>query len=454
MALRSLDLIGAWLSHWVPSPTSSVGKRAGSTVLAIAAVALASATTALATQPILAAQPGGKLLVTALRHDHPAIARLDQDGSLDRDFGKAGYSLTGFGRNAYELGMVVRANGAIDLAAVVDRPAHTLEIVQFDHHGKLDPQFGSNGVATVVRRSLVGGGLAARRRGDLFVGTLKCVAPPPPNTLSCVTAPVVVATRGNGQPDQGFGTNGETVLASATHEGFSTLSIAPSGAVIAGGSLYYPDDSILARLLPNGTPDPSFGGGDGFIETSTPIDGIARVPGGVTVGGAAGTQLQPEVFGLARFNADGSADSSFAGGAGATSTTRGGSTDTTGSLVRDSDGSLTIAGTIGHPCDAPPPSEPGCRTQIGLFRYTADGLVDASFGNEGFVSTPTTRVRHARTLFDQVAAVKTPLGLAVAAPAYHGSPLLVEAPLVVRYRSNGKLDPTFGKAGYVRFPTG
>ncbi|MGP4047634.1 calcium-binding protein [Streptomyces sp. 2A115] len=131
----------------------------------------------------------------------------------------------------------------------------------------------------------------------------------------------------------------------------------------------------VARYLPgDGSPDPSFGGGDGRVTTT--FEGgalgydMAFGPDGriVVVGYSGSTSFD---FAVARYNTDGSPDTSFSGDGRVT-------TDLGGynwgrAVVVQSSGKIVASGSTGD--------------DFTLVRYNSDGGLDGGFGTGGVVTT-------------------------------------------------------------------
>ncbi|MGV1048387.1 MAG: hypothetical protein ACOYD4_07680 [Solirubrobacterales bacterium] len=101
---------------------------------------------------------------------------------------------------------------------------------------------------------------------------------------------------------------GLAMLASAPAAPAASMQVQPDGRIVVLGSTW-PPFATLARLQPDGTPDPGFGQG-GFVldRRLPPLQALALQPDGRLVGAGAGGSL------LARYLPDGSPDPAFAGG--------------------------------------------------------------------------------------------------------------------------------------------
>jgi uncharacterized delta-60 repeat protein len=137
---------------------------------------------------------------------------------------------------------------------------------------------------------------------------------------------------------------------------------------------------------------------------------------------------------IARYNPDGSIDPSF--GHGGKVTTSLGRLSSGSALVRQPDCKLVIAGTS---------SSNDSNGKIALVRYRSDGSLDQSFGRGGKV---TTRIGEGVTLTAITSfLVRQPDGKLVAFSSGYRGPYTYFA--LVRYRSDGSLDTSFGAGGKV-----
>ena len=176
----------------------------------------------------------------------------------------------------------------------------------------------------------------------------------------------------------------------------------------------------------DGTLDPSFGTG-GLVTSSaaeganaTVIDTADRI---VVAGGLGGN------FSVARFTADGVLDPTF--GTGGSVTTDFGGSDVANAVALQTDGKIVVAGTSSG--------------NFAVARYTADGVLDATFGTGGLVTTDFGGDELANAVAIQ------PDGRIVAAGwnVLAGFPNFPDNFVLARYTTDGVLDPTFGSGGRV-----
>lgn len=262
--------------------------------------------------------------------------------------------------------------------------------------------------------------------------------------LALLTASAVIALRPYGHDDlsaapgsldPSFGTGGRVITAVATGpDSVVGLARQSDGRIVAAGSAASAGGSFtvsLARYNLDGTLDSSFGTG-----------GIARTELGVGGFGASDVVIQPDgriiVAGnhsgdpnaeepiqsmLVRYNADGSLDTTFGNdGLVVTPFPEQGS-----SLLLQPDGAIVLGG--------PSPWSPETGTDFALARYTPDGTLDPSFGDGG-------RARaHAGTMGDYLAALALQADGRIVAAGSNSDFLFA------RFMPDGSLDPSFGIGG-------
>jgi uncharacterized delta-60 repeat protein len=241
-----------------------------------------------------------------------------------------------------------------------------------------------------------------------------------------------------GDLDPSFGSGGAVThsLGSAEYPSVAGIAVQPDGKiVVAAGSVPGDHGLLLARYLPNGSLDPSFGDG-GYVETHTGswafANAVALQPDGKIVVAGVSYQGGDEVlseFTLARYNPNGSPDSSFGSG---------GMTNTpipepgvywqagADALALLPGGEILVAGGASWDEDTEADSV--------LARYTSDGSLDPGFGNGGILQPSGGEPDGIAVQPDgKIIGIRPGPGIAL-----------------VRYDPTGSLDPTFGTGGEVK----
>jgi uncharacterized delta-60 repeat protein len=237
----------------------------------------------------------------------------------------------------------------------------------------------------------------------------------------------------SGALDPTFGVGGKVTTDFAgigNHDTAATLLVLPSGRIVAAGAAGVlgpigQTDFGLARYNPDGSLDTSFGNGG---KVSTDLGGEDRInamvaaPGGrLLVGGGNSVEAAAD-FALARYNIDGSLDRSF--GADGIVTTDFGLDDQARALAVQHDGKVIAAGVTRSFLDP-------VITGLALARYRPNGSLDRSFGTDGIVTTFLPNTDGVRALVLQA----------------DGRIVAATERMLVRYNADGTLDNRFGDEG-------
>ncbi|MFL5952694.1 MAG: hypothetical protein ACJ76I_01105 [Gaiellaceae bacterium] len=248
----------------------------------------------------------------------------------------------------------------------------------------------------------------------------------------------------SGSVDTSFGTRGVTrVSLGFAPPGHHSALVRESdgGLVVAGSACPTPDircgTAVVARFDGNGSLDRHFGSaGRAYVHVGRDayISGMAVERGGRIV--LAGSSTRPgsyrRRFILVGLRANGSVDRSF--GVAGRAMTQLGWHSVINAFSLTAGGQFVVAGTI--------LDRRLTRAQIALARYSADGRVDPTFGQQGTVTTSLGAGAGTKAL------TITPNGqLIVAAERVLSN--RNHAFALVRYRANGQRDPRFGNRGVV-----
>jgi uncharacterized delta-60 repeat protein len=338
----------------------------------------------------VAIQADGKIVVAGEagvggRNPRFAIVRYEADGSLDPTFGGGdGIVTIDFSRyDDFPFAVRIQPDGKIVLAgaAAYSGPDSRFALARLTPDGSLDPTFGGDGkVVTNVTPSYDwANGMALQPNGKIVVvGSLSAGS-----TNGKIG---VLRYRSDGSLDPTFGKNG-IVRADPTptyDDGMAVGVEADGQIVVAGGAGFAgPNERfVMLAFEHNGTLDPTFGG-DGMVKTDlTPGSDIPfglaiQSDGEIVVAGGAAMDAADPMFGLARYNRDGSLDPGLdSDGTVLTNFTP--FSDGAYSVAIDSNGRIVAAGTAGNGGPAP---------RFAAVRYLANGTPDATFGGDGKVTT-------------------------------------------------------------------
>lgn len=244
-----------------------------------------------------------------------------------------------------------------------------------------------------------------------------------------------------GALDSSFGTGG---IAITQMQGYQENSVAiqPDGKIIVAGTYYFYDtlDRVFGvlRYNPDGSPDNSFSG-DGMaltkISHSDEGTGVAVQPDGKILVAGWG-QDYGYFFEVVRYNQDGSLDSSFNDDGIVTTQPRNG-VNICSDMALQRDGKIVVGGyASGFP--GPPYSD------FALIRYNTDGFLDSTFGGNGIVFTDIgSSNEHALALAVQ------PDGKILASGFVLESSGNKSDIVLARYNADGSLDNTFSLDGIV-----
>jgi uncharacterized delta-60 repeat protein len=406
----------------------------------------------------IAIQPNG-LIVTAgsagASLDEPsdfALARYRADGTLDPKFGAGGKALATFdlpvsGASALALqpdGKIVAAgragasgNGGSEVALARYRP-----------NGTLDPRFGSRGkVVTAIdagssNARTTASAVALQGDGKIVVAGASTVD----LGRFVVSLGFLARYLPDGTLDPGFGDAGIVKLGfpvqpgnNVAASGVSALAIQPDGKLVVAGYDYPPPDPplvtnvALARLLPDGKLDPTFGADGEVLTAFGPDNGAGAAAMGIQRDGkivVAGWCTRGTA--LARYEPNGDLDQSFGSG-GMVVTDRGTAYGGDASaLAVQPDGKIVVAGWIA----------PAIRTYFMLARYLPDGKLDPDFGGAGVTWGPAWPAEASAVAITAdgktVAAGRGPLKMFTSSGFGFA---------LARYLPDAQVDTTFGKDG-------
>jgi uncharacterized delta-60 repeat protein len=198
----------------------------------------------------------------------------------------------------------------------------------------------------------------------------------PSLVCALVAIPAGSALAAAGDLDTSFGGDGKvtTNFTSGDDTGFA-VGIQADGKIVAAGTAAF-REFALARYNADGTLDTTFGG-DGKVTTNltSGADGALSVAiqadGKIVSAGAAGGTGGR--FALARYNIDGTLDTGFSSDGKLTTNFTSGP-DVAFGVAIQGDGKIVAAGTAGF-------------RQFAVARYDADGTLDSTFGGDGKVTT-------------------------------------------------------------------
>jgi uncharacterized delta-60 repeat protein len=311
--------------------------------------------------------------------------------------------------------------------------------------GALDPSFGIGGLVTTA---LLGGthdagsAVAIQRQTDG-----KIVVAGTANLANGNSVFAVARYNTNGSLDTTFGTGGAVRTSfGASAANAKAVAITPDGKIVVAGEVNFFNGLAIARYNPDGSLDTTFGGGGEVLTNVGAFDfGGLAVDSSDRVVVAATTFPSTESVGdftLLRYTSTGGLDGSFGSGGEVVTPSFGPSTTAVAAGVAiQTDGKIVVAGTA--ETETP---QFTFTDNFALARVNADGSLDTGFGSGGEVTTSfgTNQARAAGI------AIQASTGAIVVAGSTFGTNFSNEAFALARYNpSNGGLDPSFGTGGEV-----
>ena len=245
--------------------------------------------------------------------DNVLVLRYNSDGTLDTTFGANGIILTKVGDYDYGYSVVIQPDGKIVVAGSTLKGSDTYALVlRYNSDGSLDDTFGTNGV---VKYDGIGSDIAykaALQSDGKIIITGSSTAANYPNTA--YNDVLILRYNSDGTLDSTFGKNGVVTYDNFYEDG-RDIKIQPDGKIVIVGGISGDINAVLVlRYTDAGTLDNTFGTNGVVIYNpykATEIYGNSLVlqPDGKIV--AVGYYVNKIL--VARYNSDGTLDTSFSG---------------------------------------------------------------------------------------------------------------------------------------------
>jgi competence ComEA-like helix-hairpin-helix protein len=276
----------------------------------------------------------------------------------------------------YAYAMALQPDGKIVVTGGSDS---SLALARYNTDGSLDPSFDGDGslLTDFDGLSAVGFSVDLQPDGKILVAGFRSAA----RDFSLVLA----RFNSDGSPDLSFGTGSKVLNNFGQGEAYGgTLALQPDGKILLAGQTFLLSIGYvfaLARYNSDGTLDTSFGNtGNVTTDIEGSLDeGIGTVivqPDGKIIAAGSSTINEMGDFATVRYNADGSLDTTF--GTGGKVITDIANRDNFGSTAAlQPDGRIIVAGR----------SFSGANNDFALARYRSDGSLDASFDLDGIITT-------------------------------------------------------------------
>jgi uncharacterized delta-60 repeat protein len=349
-------------------------------------------------------------------------------GALDSAFGGDGKVTTDVtSRYDYAVGLVIQGDGKLVAGGPASGGGGRFALVRYAADGTLDDTFSGNGIALTNFTPGFDGcyDLALQTDGKLVaVGE-----------AASIGRFALARYKVDGTLDPSFGDDGKVTTDFTSGSDFAFgVAIQTDGKIVATGRAGGHGGRVaVARYNTDGTLDTSFSG-DGkattdFTAGDDRADGVAiQGDGGIVVAGTAGYFGDNARVALVRYTTTGTPDPTFGGGGKVTTNMTAGFDSAFALGVQSADQRIVVAGQT--------------RRNVAVLRYNGDGTLDSTFGGDGKVTTSfTTGLDYADDL------ALEPGGKVVVAGSadYYGASRFALA----RYDTDGTLDTTFAGDGKV-----
>jgi uncharacterized delta-60 repeat protein len=287
--------------------------------------------------------------------------------------------------------------------------------------GDLDPTFGTDGIASLPAGTGWANAVAMQSDGRLVLA----------GSVSYSSNQVVARMNPDGTPDESFGSGGFIILPLRfDDERVTTVAVQSDGRVLVAVVAYSHRSGYVIRLKADGSVDRSFGS-KGVVDEPFFIVGVALQGAPIVLGGETTTETSD--FVVARLLKDGQTDTTF--GTGGSTTVDVQPLDSAWDLTLDGKGRILLAGYVSKDIFSP--------AATAVLRFERGGAPDPRFGDGGVVVTAASAWPWN---FGKAVAVDGEGRVIVAGETFQDGPRFIE---LIRYRSNGHLDSTFGDGGIV-----
>ena len=401
----------------------------------------------------VAAQRDGKIIVAGYAEvggvDQFVLVRYNSDGSLDTTLKGSGKLTTAVGKDCHGKGVALQGDGKIVVAGYSFKAGggQCFTVLRYTADGSLDTSFADSGKVTTNVGTKYASAESVTIQSDG-----KIVVAGDSFNASGNNDFAVVRYNANGTLDMSFNETGKATADFGAHDYGRSVAVHGDGRIVVTGyttkSYESKKECALACFEANGSLDTTFNG-TGEVTTNFGGDGNAegrsvavQTDGKIVVVGYA-TAGNTEEFALARYNADGTLDTSF-GDSGQVMTDVGISGSNATGVALQKDGKIVVVGYAVN--------NSGTNYDFACVRYNTDGKVDQSFGDGGKVMTS---VGQGDGKANSVA-VQSDGKIIVAGSVYFGDVTVAGSVYVgdskfavVRYEASGKLDMSFNAAGSV-----
>ncbi len=371
-----------------------------------------------------------------------AVARFNVDGQFDNSFSTDGKQTRSIGSD-YDSGrhVTVQSNGTITV--VGDRYSvdnYAFAVARFTSSGAADNSFSTDG-KHAIRFT---GTSSDRGKSAVVQSDGKIVIVGSSGNIALTATDFALARfSSTGVIDSTFGISGLVrTTFDASDDAGNAIAVQADGKILVAGSIDNGSDTDfgLARYNTDGSLDTSFYNGGKFGTAFGTSDDVAtaialQVDGKIVVAGHSSNGTNKD-FAIARYNSDGSLDATFSGNGKETTAIGSGDDYAYGVAIQD-DGRIVVVGSYFT----------GGKNKIALARYNADGTLDISFESNGKVGTSI----GSGDDYAYGVAIQVDGKIVIAGSSHNGSN---NDFALVRYLTNGSVDVSFSGDGKLTTPIG
>ncbi|HYV92540.1 MAG TPA: T9SS type A sorting domain-containing protein [Chitinophagales bacterium] len=339
-------------------------------------------------------QPDGKIVAvgsfeTNTNYSDFAVVRYNTNGSIDNSFGQVVTEVSGNYQEDAAYAAAIQTDGKIIAAGITCHTwlydvYHEFALVRYNTNGTLDSNFGDNGIVKTsfgLLADAYANSVVIQSDGKIILGGYKKY-----NYLNHDF--ILVRYNTDGSVDSSFGDEGIVITSFGdyTDSYGRSLALQANGKIVMVGSSYDSNNSpnyAIARYNTDGSLDSSFSA-DGLLTfdfdgESDEAHAIAiQTDGKMVVAGYSrldSAQLTQNNFSIARIDTDGTLDVSFSGD-GKNVTDFNSQNDHAACIAIQNDNKIVVGGY----------SRYGDQ-DFELARYNSNGTIDLSFGSLGKVTT-------------------------------------------------------------------
>jgi|GEM_PF-777273 len=355
--------------------------------------------------------------------------------NTDYTFGTNGQAVTNAGPASQARGVVIQPDGKIvAVGAGLVNNSFDFIVARYNADGSLDTTFQSTGKVSTDLGGLDDGAQSAALQADG-----KIVVAGFTNANSAHYQFALVRYNTDGSLDTTFNTTGRLIPSFGTSsERAAAVAVQKDGRIIVVGAVTVSSKSAMAvaRFNSDGSPDTTFNSTGQLIvpagtDSATGTSVVVQPDGAILVGGSSVPTAGSGRFALWRFLANGTADTTL-GGSGEVTTGVGSFGASAAGMALQKDGKIVLAGS----------AVVNSSGNIAVVRFNGDGSLDTTFNTTGKV---TTQVSGAASTASSVL-VQADGKIAVAGTAGLGGGNDIA---LVRFNADGSLDTTFNSTGWV-----